>query len=112
MWVADWAERSALVANGRKHLVGVQSLDGKPIPKGAQIIAEKSNGEPTKSSGHVTSTCFSPHVEKEIGLALIADGRQIQGKTMYASSPLTGREVPVEVVHPIFIDPQGERVRG
>ena len=106
------AERSALVANGRKHLVGVQSLDGKPIPKGAQIIAEKSDGEPTKSSGHVTSTCFSPHVEKEIGLALIADGRQIQGKTMYASSPLTGREVPVEVVHPIFIDPQGERVRG
>ena len=31
---------------------------------------------------------------------------------MYASSPLTGREVPVEVVHHIFLDPQGERVRG
>ncbi len=106
------AERTALVANGRKQLVGVRSVDGSPIPRGAQILAEKSNGMPSKTSGHVSSACYSPHLNKEIGLAMIVDGRQIYGKTMYASSPLTGREVPVEIVHHIFIDPQGERVRG
>lgn len=106
------AERSELVANGRKHLVGIKSMDDSPIPRGAQIVAQTSGGKPTETAGHVTSACFSPHLKQEIGLALIAGGRQIHGKTMYASSPLTGREVPVEVVHPIFIDPQGERVRG
>ncbi len=106
------AERSELVGNGRKQLVGIKSMDNSPIPHGAQIIKERSDGKPTETAGHVTSTCFSPHLNREIGLALIADGRQIYGKTMYAASPLTGREVPVEVVHPIFIDPQGERVRG
>ncbi len=106
------AERSALTANGRRQLVGVKSIDGSPIPRGAQILAEKSGGQPTKSRGHLTSVCYSPHVGCDIGLALIADGRQLFGKTMYACSPLTGREVPVEVVHHIFIDPQGERVRA
>lgn len=106
------AQRSALVANGRKQLAGIQSIDGSPIPRGAQIIAERSHGNPTQSSGYVTSACYSPNLDREIGLALIADGRQVFGKTMYASSPLTGREVPVEVVHHIFVDPQGERVRG
>lgn len=106
------AERSALVANGRKQLVGIKSIEGSPIPRGAQITPERSQGNPAQSSGYVTSACYSPNLEQEIGLALIADGPQIHGKTMYASSPLTGREVPVEVVHHIFLDPQGERVRG
>ena len=106
------AERSALVANGRKQLVGVRSIEGSPIPKGAQIVAERTKGKPAPSVGHLTSVCYSPHLDQEIGLALVADGRQIYGKTMYAASPLTGREVPVEIVHHIFLDPQGERVRG
>ncbi len=106
------AQRSALAGNGRKQLTGIRSIDGSPIPKGAQITAERARGNPAPSSGYVTSSCYSPNLEQEIGLALIADGRQIYGNTMYASSPLTGREVPVEVVHHIFLDPQGERVRG
>ncbi len=106
------AERSALKAGGRKQLVGVRSIDGSPIPRGAQILLEKSGGKSAESKGHVTSACFSPHLNQEIGLALVADGRQIHGKTMYASSPLTGREVQVEIVHHIFVDPQGEKVRG
>jgi len=106
------AERSALVAGGRKQLVGVKSTNDSPIPRGAQIITERSQGKPIEMAGQVTSVCYSPNLEQQIGLAIVADGRQIYGKTLYASSPLTGREVPVEVVHPVFIDPQGERVRG
>ncbi len=106
------AERSALTANGRKQLVGIKSIDSSPIPRGAQIIAEPSGGKPAQTFGQVTSACFSPHLNQEIGLALIKDGRLIYGKTMYAASPLTGREVPVEIVHHIFVDAEGERVRG
>ena len=106
------AERTALVSAGRKQLVGVVSLNGRPIPKGAQIVEVNDSQPPAKSKGHVTSSCYSPLMDKEIGLALVADGRQVYGKEYYAASPLTGRSVPVEVVHHIFVDPEGERTRG
>ena len=106
------AERDALVSAGRKQLVGVVSLSGRPIPKGAQIVAEQDARPPATTKGHVTSSCYSPLMDKEIGLALIAGGRQIYGKELYAASPLTGRTVPVEIAHHIFVDPKGERTRG
>lgn len=106
------AERTALVSAGRKQLAGVVSLNGRPIPKGAQIVEESDARPPAKTKGHVTSSCYSPLMDKEIGLALIADGRQVCGKEYYAASPLTGRSVPVEVVHHVFVDPEGRRTRG
>ncbi len=106
------AERSALVANNRKQLVGVRSTNGRPIPKGAQIVEESQIRSHMDMKGHVTSICHSPNLDQEIGLALIANGRQIEGKILYAASPLSDRIVPVEVMHHIFFDPAGERTRG
>ena len=106
------AERETLVSSGRQQLVGIVSVNGRPIPRGAQIVEYSNAQGVTDTKGYVTSACYSPHLEKEIGLALIADGLQIQGKQMYAASPLNGRSVPVEVVHHIFYDPSGERARG
>ena len=105
-------EREVLVSSGRKHLVGVESVNGRPIPKGAQIVESSDSKPPAQTRGHVTSSCYSPVLDKEIGLALIADGRQVVGKEYYAASPLTGRSVPVKVVHHVFYDLEGELVRG
>jgi len=106
------AERSALVADSRKHLVGVRSTNGRPIPKGAQIVEESQIKPQMDTKGHVTSSCHSPNLDQHIGLALIANGRQIQGKVLYAASALSDRIVPVEITHHIFLDPAGERTRG
>ncbi len=106
------AERDAITASGRKQLVGLKSVNGRPIPRGAQIVEQANVVPPQNMLGHVTSVCYSPHLEEEIALALVADGRQIYGKHLYASSPLTGREVPVEICHHVFLDPEGERARG
>ena len=106
------AQREALVAGGRRRLVGITAANGRPIPKGAQIVEHSTGSVPAGTIGHVTSSCSSPNLEREIGLALIADGDQIHGKILYAASPLNGRTVPVEVVHHIFFDPSGERTRG
>ncbi len=104
--------RSSLVASGRKQLVGVQSLEDRPIPRGAQILENRDETPPADMKGYVTSVCYSPHLEKHIGLAIVKDGSQLLGKHMYAASPLTGVSVPVELVHHIFFDPSGERTRG
>ena len=106
------AMRSSLVASGRKQLVGVQSLEDRPIPRGAQILENRDETPPADMKGYVTSVCYSPHLEKHIGLAIVKDGSQLLGKHMYAASPLTGVSVPVELVHHIFFDPSGARTRG
>ena len=106
------AERPALCSDNRKQLVGLRSTTGRPIPRGAQIVETSTILPKMESKGHVSSTCYSPNLDQEIGLALIANGRQIEGKVLYAASPLNGRIVPVEVVNHVFFDPTGERCRG
>ncbi len=106
------AQRTGLVEKGRQQLVGVIAKNSRPIPKGAQIVAHSDVAPPAETMGHVTATCYSPHLEKEIALALIADGTQLYGSVVHANSPLTGMSVPVEIVHHIMFDPAGERTRA
>ena len=61
--------------------------------------------------GHVTSWCFSPNLNGWIALALLANGRKRYGETLWAVSPLADAKVRVKVCSPVFIDPEGERLR-
>jgi sarcosine oxidase subunit alpha len=62
--------------------------------------------------GHVTSWCFSPNLDAWIALALLANGRSRHGETLWAISPLANAKVRVQVGSPVFIDPEGERLRA
>jgi sarcosine oxidase subunit alpha len=105
-------ERPALAYGPRQHIVGLTSDDGRPIPRGAQIVWNPTATKPVEMLGHVSSTCFSPNLDNYIALALLDDADAYRGKLLYASSPLTSSHVPVRVGHSVFIDPQGERPRG
>jgi len=105
-------ERPALRDAPRKRLVGLRAEGGKQIPRGAQLVATRNAMPPVTMLGHVTSQCYSPTVEKSIGLGLLLDGEQRIGNLVYAASPLTGEEVPVRVTPPVFVDPEGKRPRG
>ncbi len=105
--------RPALVAPGRKKLVGLLPADGKTrIPRGAQITAEASPSLPATMLGHVTSEHYSANLGKPLALALLRGGMEHEGKTFYANSPLADQAVPVTVTNPVFIDPEGERLRA
>ena len=106
-------KRAALAATGRKQLIGLIPGDGKTaIPRGAQLVADDSAPVPNPILGHVTANCYSPTLGKPIALALLANGRALTGKSFHATSPLAGITVPVTVTSPVFVDPQGVRVRG
>ncbi len=76
------------------------------------MVRENTLKEPCESWGHVSSTCYSPTLKREIGLGFLRGGQAHIGETFYASDPLGGRHVAVEIVAPHFVDPQGERLRG
>jgi sarcosine oxidase, subunit alpha len=105
--------RPAFVADDRKKLVGLFPADGKTrIPRGAQITAEPSPSLPAPMLGHVTSEHYSANLGKPLALALLKGGMENEGKTFYANSPLSNQSVPVTVTNPVFIDPEGERLRA
>jgi sarcosine oxidase subunit alpha len=47
-----------------------------------------------------------------IGLGPLARGHARRGERLRAADPLRGGEVEVEIVSPVFFDPEGARLRG
>jgi glycine cleavage system aminomethyltransferase T len=103
--------RPALNAPDRWQLVGLTAQRGAAIARGAKIVADPDHALPNPMLGHVTSWCFSPHLDASIALALVSGGRARHGETLWAVSPLAGTKVQVTVGPPAFIDPNGERLR-
>lgn len=105
--------RPGLAAADRRQLVGLVAVDGRsPIPRGAQLVAGNNHRPAGPIMGHVTSTCYSPTLERPVALALLSGGRGRYGERLRALSPLAGANVEVEVTHHVFYDPEGKRLRG
>jgi sarcosine oxidase subunit alpha len=67
---------------------------------------------PNPIIGHVTSWCFSPHVDASIALALLSAGRSRHGETLSVVAPLANEQAHVTVGPPVFVDADGSRLRG
>jgi sarcosine oxidase subunit alpha len=78
---------------------------------GAHLFAKGAPRDMENDQGWVTSACYSPHLKSYIALAYLENGDTRMGETLIAANPLEGSEVPVEVVSPHFIDPEGGRLR-
>jgi len=103
-------DREGLVDPKRGKLVGLLSLDGSPVRTGSQVV-ERDKATVGPALGHVSSSCFSPALDKYIGLALVQGGSEANlHRQLYASYPIKGHHTPVEVVDPCFFDPDGSRM--
>jgi sarcosine oxidase subunit alpha len=109
---AAMVEREGLTDAKRLKLVGFVSADGGKIRPGAHLIAADDKSTPPKSLGHITSTAYSPALEKYIGLGLLEDGPNRIGQKLVATYPLKNIDVDVEVVSSHFFDPDGSRMHA
>ncbi|RJG44743.1 sarcosine oxidase subunit alpha [Mesorhizobium sp. DCY119] len=105
-------DREGLVADDRLQLVGIVSLDNRPLNGGAHIVEELDEANPHGSLGHLTAACYSPSLGKYIGLALVKGGKARRGTRAFISDPLRKRFGPVEIVSHHFFDPEGSRMHG
>ena len=92
--------REGLVDENRASLVGLHSLSGQAITGGSHIVMNAELAEPATSLGHVTAACYSPTLGKYVALALVHKGPSMIGTRAYATDPLRGRHVPVEIRQP------------
>ena len=103
--------RSDTVRPDRKQLVGLLPVDAEAlIPEGAQIVTEDTGTIPMPMVGHVTSSYRSPALGRTFALAMLARGREMKGRTVFA--PMPGGSIAAEVTSPIFYDPDGARRDG
>jgi sarcosine oxidase subunit alpha len=107
------AGRSGLADPMRPALVGLRPVDSTSrLRAGAHVIPAGGELSAAQDQGYVTSVAYSPSVRSWIGLAMLRDGPRRLGEVVCAYDPLRNGAIDVEVCNPIFVDPEGARVRG
>jgi sarcosine oxidase subunit alpha len=102
-------ERKNMTDPKRWRLVGLETLDGSVLPDGAYASAEGTNANgQRKTQGRVTSTYYSPTLDKGIAMGLVEFGPDRMGEVL--EFPKTdGSVVKAKIVNPVFYDPEGEK---
>ena len=96
----------------RKQFVGLYTEDPHVVmEEGAQLVTEVKDRPPMPMVGHVTSSYYSPTMNRSIALALVKGGRSRMGQSLTAFGT-DGRAVPCTITSPVFFDPEGERFRA
>jgi len=105
--------RPGLNGPEREQLVGLMPFNsGEELSAGAHLYDE---GEPSQRAfnrGYVTSVGYSPTLESWLALAFLRNGRARYGESVRLDDGLRGRKVMCRVVHPVFHDPEGGKMRG
>ena len=104
--------RVDITAPDRRQFVGLLTTDPKEVlPEGAHIVEEVLPKPPMKTVGHVTSSYFSPTLERSIALAMLENGHARIGEPVRL--PLeNGATVTAMVTSTTFYDPEGERLHA
>ena len=102
---------------------GLNTLDGlrlvglKPIKANHQLVSgshlfnSSDTITPINDLGYITSSCYSPTLKSSIALGFLKNGNSRHGDYLKASNPILKTEVIAEVCNPIFVDPNGDRLR-
>jgi methylglutamate dehydrogenase subunit C len=107
------AERSGLVDPERPSLVGIQPVDrAGRLRAGAHVLACGADATMENDQGYVTSVAFSPMLGHWVGLGFVKRGPARIGERARAYDPVRGGDIEVEIVSPIFFDPEGKRLHG
>ena len=95
----------------RKQLVGLLTVDPSVVlEEGAQVVADPAASIPAPMLGHVSSSYMSTTLGRSIALAMISGGRERIGTRL--NVPMPGSAIAVDVVDPVFYDPEGTRLNG
>ncbi len=107
------SRRVGLLEEEREQLVGLRPVDPRgQVTAGAHLFAEKAEAVRVNDEGYVTSVCWSPTLETGLALAFLKRGRDRHGEVVRLVDHLRKVETLCEVTDPVFLDPEGGRMRG
>ena len=102
--------RSDTIREDRKQLVGIVTEDPREVlEEGAQIVADVSK-KPVEMLGHITSSYFSPNLNKSIALAVVKNGKKLNGQKMFV--PMKNKTINVTITDTVFLDKENKRLNA
>ena len=102
--------RPDAVREDRRQLVGLECLDGDaPFAIGAHVL-DKGVEAPAKTKGWVTSSVYSPNLNRPVALGLVERGVSRMGEEVQIWD--LGATRRARIVSPGGFDSQGERLNG
>ena len=91
-------------------IVGLLTDDPYEIlEEGAQIVSDMSK-QPIEMIGHVTSSYFSPNLNKSIALAVVKSGKAMNGQKLIV--PMENKNINVTVSDSVFLDKENKRINA
>ena len=96
------------VAEQARALVGLESPDGTVLPPGAHAVERR--GTDKRSIGFVTTSHFSPNLNRPIALALVENGAERMGETVELQH--LGQRLTARIAPACAFDPGGERLHA
>lgn len=107
------AARPGLVDPDRPALVGLRPVQpGHKLRAGAHLLSRGAPPVGANDEGYVTSAAWSPTLDSSIALALLRRGPERHGEVIVIHDPVRDGDCHAVVCDPVFVDPQGVRVRG
>ncbi|OZI26777.1 sarcosine oxidase subunit alpha [Bordetella genomosp. 9] len=105
--------RMDTAGEGRRQYVGLLTEDAALVlPEGSQVLPADGPGHAAghgfKSAGHVTSSYFSPILQRSIALAMLRNGSNMKGQTVMVGLA-NGTHVAAKVGDTVFFDKEGLR---
>ena len=79
------------------------------LEEGAQIVAELNN-KPIEMLGHVSSSYYSPNLNKSIALAVVRSGKNRMDQKLLI--PMENKIINVTVVDSVFLDKENKRLNA
>ena len=104
------AAREGLVGPEREQLVGLRAK--AEFGSGAHLFVPGARVHRETDQGYVTSMCYSPNLGEWIGLGFVRNGRARLGEVLRLVDHMRGTDLEVTLCHPVFLDPEGERLRA
>ncbi len=106
------ARRPAFTDPERPTLVGFRPADRRErLRSGAHFLRLGKPAEVQFDEGYMTSVAYSPSLGHWIGLGLLRRGPERIGEIVRAHDPVRRGDIEVEICSPMFVDPEGERLR-
>ena len=101
--------RAEMTRETRWKLVGLETEDGSVLPDGAYIPAEGTNANGQRNTqGRVTSTYFSPTLNRGIAMGLVAHGPDRMGEVVEVGR-IGAEPVRAKIVTPCVYDKEGTK---
>ncbi|MGR3322377.1 MAG: sarcosine oxidase subunit alpha family protein [Pseudooceanicola sp.] len=102
-------QRAHMTDPTRWKLVGLETVDSSVLPDGSYAVGEGMNGNGQANViGRVTSTYYSPTLDRGIAMGLVLNGPDRMGEVI-AFNKVDGGRVEARIVDPVFYDKDGEK---